>query len=919
MISGNRVSIASTQASLNFTERPDEELIILGIVINEKMQRDSMVAWFPAGSRKEEILLPLRVITEMSDFPIDVNSGDGIATGWFYQPENEFYLNLIRKELLLKNDTVSLPEKGIEAHYDDIYVEAQLLEKWFGLSLNFDFSSFTLSITADQKFSFQLNAERLKRAQSLQDLKNRRQDIVEKGKIIDYKNFALPSFLIQNRFDLNRSPENDNDIFRNSQSLQAWGDILGMGGRLSLSTEASSEGDLELRDIEFNLSRRDPNKQLFGSLQAGKYEIGDVTFPAASLLTGQKRGRGISISSDPELGFSISRNPDDFVIDGEGPNGWEVELYRNGTYVDFQTIEVNGRYEFTNVVLTPGYNLFTIILYGRHGEKITRTQRVIRGPNMLKPGTLIYDVGFGQPDADFIPLGENKRTDNDLNFTVEASYGVNKYITVNSGIFTGNLNTKRMNALPLGVSLSFLGFNTDFQSVITTNNQRNFRAEAQTRFAGLSLLASHQTNTGFTTDEIREKSVTDLTLSRSFGKISTNFSYRRKRFIETLDQYQLIHRLSGSVLGMNLTNKLQLDYTGRFGEAKNWSGNVSLRKNIFNTVMQGKLIYDPDGEEFFDTVFLQGTKKLDRNNTVKVNVEHQFISSTTQIETQYSKKLKNVEIELELNGSSQDTYAAGINISTALTPTALTKDLEDSKSSSYEFVSSKLGNQANLKLRTFIDNNDNNVFDPEDSPIEGVLLKANRSSRKGITDVKGITYLIGLPEQTTRINIEHGTSGDLFLQPKYDHFSVIPRRGAGTMLDIPFIRLGEIEGGTYIKGSDGEPMPGVTLAIIDLTTQQTLETIYSEWDGFFLFPALHLGQYEILATFQGAQEQRKIITLNKDTPLIFGIDFEFEAPTEKQGQQSHISPETGFSNIQPSAGQETVIQLSPTEAEIFVE
>ena len=141
--------------------------------------------------------------------------------------------------------------------------------------------------------------------------------------------------------------------------------------------------------------------------------------------------------------------------------GWDAELYRNGYFVAFQEVGENGRYNFENVELVRGYNLFQVILYGPEGQKRTDTQRIIRGQEMLQQGELNYDLAAGQPESDFLPIADNARTDSTFGGSARIAYGIRNFLTLGASAFTGadlsDSDDKRLSALNLDSSPFFFG------------------------------------------------------------------------------------------------------------------------------------------------------------------------------------------------------------------------------------------------------------------------------------------------------------------------------------------------------------------------------------------------------------------------------------------------------------------------------
>ena len=93
--------------------------------------------------------------------------------------------------------------------------------------------------------------------------------------------------------------------------------------------------------------------------------------------------------------------PDGFgftSLRGNAPEGWDVELYRNGILTDFLIVGASGSYEFPRVELGFGENILRSVAYGPQGQVHERVERHRIGADMLLPGQLRYRFFAVRPD-----------------------------------------------------------------------------------------------------------------------------------------------------------------------------------------------------------------------------------------------------------------------------------------------------------------------------------------------------------------------------------------------------------------------------------------------------------------------------------------------------------------------------------------
>jgi len=299
---------------VSFVERPDDQFLILGLEINGFSRSEGIDAYMPTSAAPEEILIPLGLLAEALSVSIETDS-------------------------------------------------------------NMDTGSLTLYITSDAVFPFQASQKRKDRAKKLLT-KSRRTDFDEKeAYLLPYGQISAPSIVFQQ--SISGSKTASGNSVQSFSSIEGGFDLLGFGANLNLSYSADNDGQSEIANAGLTLSKSDPNQELLGKLKAGRVDLGDVNFTDVTLFGGAGRGAGVSISSEADFGFRLSQQLGTVTIDGDAPINWDVEIYRNGQFIDFQTVDASARFEFLDVTLISGFNRFQIVLFGPEGQKRTITRDII--------------------------------------------------------------------------------------------------------------------------------------------------------------------------------------------------------------------------------------------------------------------------------------------------------------------------------------------------------------------------------------------------------------------------------------------------------------------------------------------------------------------------------------------------------------
>lgn len=862
---------------MQFVERSDDEFLILGFDVNGRVRSDGVEAYLPQDASLDQVLVPLGAIAEALSFKIDVNPGDGVATGFYRDESNMFQLDLVNKQITLNSGTTPLPDNGAESHIDDIYVQATLLEEWFGVNINLNFNALVLEVSSKDLLPFEKRAERLRSAKTkLTDFSYGGLD-TKNAYLLPYRFLSFPSFVIQNNMGASKSP--NTSYHQNSVSLQANFDFLKFATDLNLSHYYHSDNGSQIQNSRLTFRRQDPKKELLGPLKTGKIEIGDIGFPSIPLFGGVGSGAGILFSSDPQLGTQFVRNEDDFVLTGSAPMNWDAELYRNGQFVDFKTIDDNGLYNFQNVKLIDGYNLFKIVLYGPEGQKEIITREIYRGPNLLRKNEIVYDAAIGSANTEFLPLKEDATKSTDLVASANVYYGITDFLTIGANVFDGRSNDQeeRDRATAFSLASAFLGMNTQFELLSATEDRRAYRAQFRMRPKGYNVSGSFAEYKNYDVNDQDIKRVSSLSLSKSYGLISIGLTGKTTRFLDQEDEREIQTSLSTDLWGIKLTN--QLDRV--FSKNKNlerFDGELSLVTSLYDVRLRGNINYDfaPDAERKLETMRMSAQKYFKDESSLLLNTNYSFSSRIWTMDSRYTRQFGAVSVDLNMGASTDDNYTAGLTFRTGLQP-------DDEML--YTVVDAQTSSQASMGIRAYVDNNNNDRFDLGEELLPNVAFTSSRGAARSQTNENGIAWMHGMVESPTRIHVKHEELDTIYLMPKQEAYDVIPRKGANITLDYAFVRMGEIDGYVTTSGT-GEDISNVPVRIISKSTGKETASMNTEYDGYFVFPSLPMGDYKIVASYDWLNEAKgqiidKDFTLSSDNLFIYDMNLELDPYLEE--------------------------------------
>lgn len=846
-------------------ERSDTEFLILGLEINGYSRSDGIEAYLPEESSPNDVLIPLRALSEALSISIDVDPSGGTATGFFLTEDKIFDLNMLNKQVISASQTFDLEENAAEAHFDDIYVKASVLSQWFELDIDLESSSLILYIDSDNTFPFEAAADRKQRAERLLSSSRKRDFDPKKAYLLPYGLYGLPAISLQK--SLTATTTKEQDTLQASTNIQAGFDFLGFGTNLNISHAKDNQDTDEITNARLTFSRSDPKQEMFGKFKVGRIDIGDINFSTVPLFGGGARGAGVRLSSEADFGVRFSQQLGKITIDGDAPVSWDAELYRNGQFISFQTIGSNGRFNFEGITLINGFNRFQILLFGPEGQKRSFARDVFSGPSMLSEGQTRYNISAGMPQADFLPIAEESRKDNALGISGDILHGISNFLTLGASFYKGPQDEEDVTSAGVSASAAFYGFNTQLQGLYADKKRSAVQAAIRRRFLGVNTALTHTTFKNFEEDDQDIKNSTEISFSRNFGTLNVTLMGKKKSYIQQQDTTEIDAIISSQLFGTKFTNELTRTLSDN-KQIDDFEGELSLFREIKGFRVRSSLNYDldKDATDTLRTLRLSAQKKMGKYNALRLASTYDFPSNIISADLRYSREVGPVTLDFDIGGTNDETYFTGVSVRSSLQP-------RDGK---YKFVQPRIGTLANLGVRAFIDENDNDVFDIGEQAIENILFKTSRGETEALTSESGIAWMYGLAETPTRIYVSQQDIPSIYIVPSKKGLDLIPRRGADSVVDFPFTQLGEIDG--YVLSSlDGKSLSNVPIKVINLKTGEEVEQTASEYDGYYLFTALPIGEYKVIASQSWFEENNtdtdsKPATLSIKSPNILDLN-----------------------------------------------
>ncbi|NRA73736.1 MAG: hypothetical protein HRU36_03210 [Rickettsiales bacterium] len=824
----------------------EDNLYLLQIVVfepNEKEERRALKFSTPIDAyyANNKFYLPLSQICDSLEFAINVSPDKHIANGWFIKETNIFSLNNFNIKVLGKNYTLN--NKEILFNEDDIYIESSILSKIF--NIEFKPSNLESKLYISSKIAIPIQ-ERKNREKSWKSLYTHGIDTTDFNKMEGkYQRFSMPFIDASLSDTYTISPLGSNLI---SYSLNMTNHMFKHMNQLFVSGTHEN-----ISNISYIVSKHDVNKKLLGPLCASNYSMGDINSTMISLVSGSVVGKGFTVKNT-HLGDLTNAETTNF--NGYEKPGWQIELYRNDELLKFTVIDSSGYWEFNDIPLLFGSNIFKIAFYGPRGQKKEIIKTINTSSSVLKKGQLEYDFSVNEEDRQlFDGLIKNKSTSDSsdkektIKFASVIKYGLHKKFSPIFGFVSDEVETVRgrQNYLTTGFITSFLQpfiIETNYAYDITDKGKA-FRINALGNVLGISSSAEYLRLNNFTSDlfhdtnPIRDRSKISLNKHIKPLKLSATVKAQRTSYQDKTVDVEISNTLSRAFSRVNVSNILSYNKTENSVPSDTVKGQLILGGFIpkIRSSVRGTIYYNLIPNSKINSYTLTFTKNLAHNlsGTLDITKDNSTNGATSCAAT-LSWNKKRYRFGLTAGGDTKKNFFIGASLDFSL--------VQDPVSKHWYLQRNPAGNSGAISLRQFLDKNYNGKFDEGEEillPME--LSSAIYKDKQSINELSN--FIASLPAHNES-HIEYNADQLEYDQThEYRGTSICPKPGAVHIIDIPVIRISEIEGNVTLTFGNGRvrPLYRVPVQLINAANNQVIKTFYSEFDGFYIFDKVKPGKY----------------------------------------------------------------------------
>lgn len=815
----------------------DDELI-LQFKIKGIDASDTIIAY---GTRKA-VYLPLGEIARILDLAIRVSDEGHYANGWFLNEERTLTINLREQVLITAAGRRPLKSGEVQAFDGEMFLRSELFGEIFPIDLTPDLRAQAVYVATREPFPFE---ERMRREAERARLgaRDARPDQARwPRQTTPWLAASMPIADVELRA-VSDSPLGD----RIEGDLRLGADLAFMTAQSYFS--ATTRDGLVASLVQFG--RRDADGGLLGPLDATDFQFGDVATSSLPVGLRGQAGRGAYVTNRPFQNASVFERID---LRGILPNGYEVELYRNDILVGSVATAVNDQYEFLEVPVDYGLNVFRLVFYGPQGQRREEVRRITIGDGRLAKGQFEYDVGIVQRGENL--LGVRGPNFNPLEgfgswqATARLSYGLSSDITAVTSLayFEEDGGDLSVATAGLRTGLGALAIRAD--GALGSDGSSALGLGLGGRLLGGALSLSHFEYGGGFRDEILSNSrdplrrATELDFNGSIRlsgqAIPIAARLRHIAFASGRVETDAILRSSYRVSGVVLSNTLEFSRNtntggpgfsqliGNFDLATLGRSRVQLRASLGYSLLQGPEITNASGEVAY---------QVDNRTIVSGQAFHSFATGEFGFGVSAAREFDRFTLAIDGNYAfEQRSYSVALRIGFSFGRDPLKRG----------FFMAPPGQASSgaVSLRAFQDMDGNGAYGTGDVPLKDVTFSVFNDTVT--SDDEGMARLTRLGNgNPVAVQVDPSSLPDILMAPASRGIEIVPRPGRFHVMDFPIVALSEIEGTVTFEGAGtARGVSGLRLLLID-DKGEVAGSARTERGGYYFFEQIKPGRFTL--------------------------------------------------------------------------
>ncbi|MEM9739366.1 MAG: hypothetical protein AAF829_05815 [Pseudomonadota bacterium] len=836
-------------------DRPGEDDVrFVGVRLGDLRLKNTLTSY----QRAEGLCVIAADMFALLEASVDVTVSE--ATGWFLSPEQTLLIDL-ESATAMMGGSESLDLSGqIFATSDGWCMTSAAWSRILPIDFAYDPASLTLHLQPRQLLPIEARLER----EALRSLLKPEQGPVRP----DYRQVKRPyRWMSWPTADITLDVSGQKDAETDLQgSVELAGDLLFATARMR--TAENDQGDLGLRlSFERVLDPGDSR------VQPKQIRFGDVVGPGHPLIGKPETGRGVTITNRPAYLVDIFDTTD---IRGPLPEGWEAELHREGLLVAFvESPNSQGEYVFPEVEIRPGYNRFTVKLFGPFGEEQARAVKIFAGQEMHPENEVQYEFALIEEG---ITLDGQSTGIHRPAASASLNYGLSRRLTV-------QLDAKATALGEAAATTSLAGAYGDTHGVVRLAGSNFGGPAAEVGLVHLfqdrsSLDVRYEWNGGLAPLSARQeiappRQTLRLDYDTMLPVIRHGLPTRaRMAWQEALDGSNRLNvglQAGSSHHGWRWSQTAFLEriWGMESPSSNSFRGGLSLARTLSGVRIRGGLDYEAVPKASLRSAEISAQRRLRDGGFGQLSLNRDMQTGRTQMAAAYSRDFG--RFALSATGGIDDTgrWSAGLRLAASL--------FFDPRKGRYQSALPGLTRTGAVRANVFDDLDGDGVYSSGDRAVEGASFIVDQSVRKEESGADGGVTLGSMdPHRTINLELSLGSLDDPFLQPVEPGLAVTLRPGQVLDINVPLTLSGEADGTlVLLKGENEVPVAGVLVQAISAAGNVVGEAL-TEYDGYVYLDGLPMGQLEIrvspeaLGSVEGRSEAIPIM-LTRDEPSAFGV------------------------------------------------
>ena len=803
------------------------------------------------------------------DLPVRIDLDARKATGWAFREDNRIEVDRAAGRVRYGAEAEVLAANAIRDVPEGWCADSAALSRWFGIKVIPRTAGSALLLESQAKLPVELAVERRRRAAQLK--KNASADLSLLPQVrLPYRLWRAPALDFVVSGGVTYRASNGTKVDRRT-AVYAAGEVA----QLSYNAQIASDDRGKPQSARFRAFRSDPDGGLLGPLDATHFEVGDVTGHSSKLLGAGINGRGVAVTNQPlftPASFDRTR------FEGELPDGWEAELYRNGQLLAFADGGDDQRYRFDDVQLLYGDNRIDIVMYGPQGQIRTRNETVNIGQDNVPAGKTWYWAGVNQPGRDLVNFREVNDDPNRpiVQATAALAHGIDTKTSVALLVQSVELEDERLTYVEGALRRSLGAALVEVAAVRDDRGGTAARAQVLTRIGGVSLSAEAIAANDFRIEGRERQSVREARLSvdapLKLGRTSIP-AHADVRYSDRGDGTRYLEaaaRLSSHFNRFNLAGDVR--YRKQLGASEGGPDPpAELEASLIGSGRIGDVRIRGSGSwEFqprsrFKTAEISAYWSASQSADFEAGIAYDAQLRVARGRLTHIRRFQTMALSVTGEAASDGALAVGFNLNFSL----------DSSRGGFNLSRQTLANAGAVHARVFRDLNDNGRRDIGEPFEKGALVTTGTRLAERTTDERGEVMVAGLANyMPVTVGIDTSSLDDPMLAPRKALQVVVPRPGVAAEVEIALVGAGDIEGAIVRDGGDG--FEGLDVELLD-ASGKVVATTRSDFDGFFLFERVAYGRYTIRLTAESARIAKVQRALNA-TAEVSG-----EAPVARMG------------------------------------